>query len=59
VISGVSPAVVVPLMIELKQKGLGESKNIPTTIIAGSCIDNIVAITGHSLLIGIIFNSGE
>ncbi len=58
-ISGVSPAVVVPLMIELKNKGLGESKNIPSTVIAASCIDNIVAITGHSLLIGILFNKGD
>jgi hypothetical protein len=26
--------------------------------VAASCIDNIIAITGHSLIIGIIFNTG-
>ena len=57
-ISGVSPAVVVPLMIELQEKDLGVSKNIPGLIIAASCIDNIIAITGHSLMIGIVFNKG-
>ena len=58
VVSGVSPAVVVPLMIDLEKKRLGVAKNIPTLVIAASCIDNIVAITGHSLLIGIVFNKG-
>ncbi|RNA18518.1 mitochondrial sodium hydrogen exchanger 9B2-like [Brachionus plicatilis] len=59
VISGVSPAVVVPLMIQLQETGLGVAKNIPGFIIAASCIDNIIAITGHSLMIGIVFNQGE
>lgn len=57
-VSGVSPAVVVPIMIDLKTKKLGESKNVPSVIIAASCLDNIVAITGVTLLIGIIFNTG-
>jgi NhaP-type Na+/H+ or K+/H+ antiporter len=59
VVSGVSPAVVVPLMIQMQERGLGVAKNIPGLVIASSCIDNIVAITGHSLMIGIVFNKGE
>ncbi|CAF0984040.1 unnamed protein product [Brachionus calyciflorus] len=59
VVSGVSPAVVVPLMINLQEKDFGVAKNIPGLIIAASCIDNIIAITGHSLMIGIVFNKGE
>lgn len=59
VISGVSPAVVVPLMIQLQETGCGVEKNIPGFVVAASCIDNIVAITGHSVLIGLAFNKGE
>ncbi|RNA39655.1 mitochondrial sodium hydrogen exchanger 9B2-like [Brachionus plicatilis] len=59
VLSGVSPSVVVPLMIQLQETGLGVAKNIPGFVIAASCIDNIIAITGHSLMIGIVFNQGE
>lgn len=57
-VSGVSPAVVVPLMIDLQDRKLGTDKNLPTLVIAASCIDNIIAITGHSLMIGIVFNKG-
>lgn len=57
--SGVSPAVVVPMMINIQESGLGVTKSIPALVIAASCIDNIVAITGHSLIIGIVFNSGQ
>ena len=57
-VCGVSPAVVVPLMIELEDKLLGVGKKIPSLIIAASCVDNIVAIAGHSLMIGIIFSKG-
>lgn len=57
--AGVSPAVVVPIMIQIQDQKLGTEKNIPTLAIAASCIDNIIAITGHSLLISIIFNNGK
>lgn len=57
--SGVSPAVVVPMMIAIQEDRLGIDKGIPALVIAASCIDNIVAITGHSLIIGIVFNSGQ
>lgn len=56
--SGVSPAVVVPMMIELKEKEIGTNKNIPTIIVAASCLDNIVAITGFTLLFDVTFSKG-
>lgn len=59
VVAGVSPAVVVPIMIQCQDSGLGINKKIPSLVISASCIDNIIAITGHSLLISIIFNTGE
>ena len=46
-------------MIQCQDSGLGINKKIPSLVISASCIDNIIAITGHSLLISIIFNTGE
>ncbi len=56
---GVSPAVVVPMMIELKEKEIGTRKNIPTLVIAASCLDNIIAITGFTLVFDVTFSKGD
>ena len=45
IIAAVSPAVVVPSMLKLKEMGLGEKKAIPTLILAGASLDDIFAIT--------------
>lgn len=45
IIAAVSPAVVVPAMLQLKEEGVGEKKNIPTLILGGASLDDIVAIT--------------
>lgn len=45
IIAAVSPAVVVPEMLDLKDKGLGKEKEIPTIILAGASIDDVFAIT--------------
>lgn len=45
IIAAVSPAVVVPSMLNLIDKGLGRKKAIPTLIIAGASIDDVFAIT--------------
>lgn len=42
-------------MIDLDNRKLGTDKNLPTLLIASSCIDNIVALTGHSVMISTIF----
>lgn len=55
---GVSPAVVVPMMIDLKEQKIGGRKNIPTLVIAASCLDNIIAITGFTLLFDVTFSKG-
>ena len=59
IVCGVSPAVVVPFMIEMQELGYGVGKALPSLVIASSCIDNIVAIIGHNLFLGMIFNTGE
>ncbi len=51
ILSAVSPAIVVPSMIDLKQKGWGKDKEIPTLILASASLDNIIAITVLTSLI--------
>ena len=45
VLSAVSPAVIVPQMLELKELGFGQNKEVPTLVLAGSSIDDVFAIT--------------
>ena len=53
VLAAVSPAVVVPLMIEFINKKKGTNKGIPTLILAASSIDDVFVIVIYSILIGI------
>lgn len=55
VIGAVSPAVVVPAMIDLQQQGYGTSQGIPTLIIASSSVDDIAAITGFDVALSFAF----
>lgn len=52
IIAAVSPAVVVPAMLSLVEQGKGEKKGIPTMILAGASIDDVVAITIFSSFLG-------
>ncbi|MCW6076154.1 cation:proton antiporter domain-containing protein [Clostridium sporogenes] len=53
IIAAVSPAVVVPQMLNLIDKGLGKAKGIPTIILAGASIDDVFAITIFSTFLGL------
>ncbi|MGE5279612.1 MAG: cation:proton antiporter [Deltaproteobacteria bacterium] len=53
VLSAVSPAVVVPLMIRFMEENRGARKGIPTLILAASSIDDVFVIVIYSVLIGI------
>jgi NhaP-type Na+/H+ or K+/H+ antiporter len=53
IIAAVSPAVVVPAMLELKEERRGEDKNIPTLVLAGASLDDIVAITIFTSFLGL------
>jgi NhaP-type Na+/H+ or K+/H+ antiporter/CBS domain-containing protein len=53
IISAVSPAVVVPLMIRFMEQKRGTRKGIPTLILAASSIDDVFVIVVYSVLIGI------
>ena len=58
-VSNVSSAVVVPMMINMQETGRGVAKNIPSLVITASCIDSIIAIVGHSVVMCIMFNTGQ
>jgi len=53
IIAAVSPAVVVPAMLQLNDEGRGNDKNIPTLILAGASLDDIVAITIFTSFLGL------
>ncbi len=52
VLSAVSPAVVVPLMIKFIEARRGTKKGIPTLVLAASSIDDVFVIVIYSVLIG-------
>jgi len=54
VVSAVSPAVIVPQMLDLQNKGIGTNKKIPTLVLAGSTIDDILAISGFGICLSIL-----
>jgi NhaP-type Na+/H+ or K+/H+ antiporter len=53
VIAAVSPAVVVPSMLGLKEKGFGSEKEIPTLVLAGSSLDDVFSITVFGIFINL------
>lgn len=53
IIAAVSPAVVVPPMLDFISRGKGEKKGITTIILAGASIDDVFAITIFSTFLGL------
>ncbi|QTL97942.1 sodium:proton antiporter [Iocasia frigidifontis] len=53
IIAAVSPAVVVPQMLDLMDKNRGSNKGIPTLILTGASIDDVIAITIFSTFLGL------
>jgi solute carrier family 9B (sodium/hydrogen exchanger), member 1/2 len=52
IIAAVSPAVVVPSMLDLRDCGLGMDKHVPILILAGASLDDVFAITVFSAFLG-------
>ncbi len=52
-LAAVSPAVVVPSMLDMKDRGLGAAKDVPTIILAGASLDDVFAITLFSIFLGL------
>ena len=58
VMAAVSPAVVIPTLLSLKDRGYGVGKGIPTLVIAAASIDDVFAISGFGVFLGITFSTG-
>ena len=57
VLAAVSPAVIIPSLMSLSERGYGVAKGIPTLVIAACSADDVVAISGFGIFLGITFNS--
>ncbi len=53
IIAAVSPAVVVPMMLQYMEKKRGTKKGIPTLILGASSVDDVFVIVVFSILLGI------
>ncbi|KAL8206868.1 UNVERIFIED_CONTAM: hypothetical protein K2H54_032782 [Gekko kuhli] len=59
VLGAVSPAIVVLSMLMLQAQGYGTDKGIPTLLIAASSCDDVVAITGFNVFLGMAYSKGS
>ncbi len=58
ILAAVSPAVVVPLMIDLMDRGRGAKKGIPTLILGASSVDDVFVIVLFTVFLG-MYGGGE
>lgn len=57
-LAAVSPAVVVPSMLDLKSRGLGHRHGVITAILAGASVDDVFAITAFTVFLGLATSAG-
>lgn len=58
VLAAVSPAVVVPRMIQLMEEGYGAGKGIPQLILAGASVDDVYVIVLFTTFLGLMQGEG-
>jgi len=58
VLAAVSPAVIIPCLMSLSQRGYGVAKGVPTLVIAACSADDVVAISGFGIFLGLTFSKG-
>lgn len=59
VLGAVSPAVVVPTMLLLAKDGYGVEQGVPTLLMAAGSFDDILAITGFNICLGMASATGS
>ncbi|XP_023955194.2 sodium/hydrogen exchanger 9B2 isoform X3 [Bicyclus anynana] len=59
IFAAVSPAVVVPCLFRLREKGYGVSKGIPTLVLAVSGIDDAASVAVFGIVVSIMFSSSS
>ncbi len=53
VVAAVSPAVIVPRMLDLMQKGYGKKHSVPQTVMAGASVDDVFVIVLFTVFLGL------
>ncbi|MDC7225772.1 MAG: cation:proton antiporter [Spirochaetales bacterium] len=57
-IAAVSPAVIVPSMLDLIEQGYGKKNEVPSIVLAGASADDVFAITLFSVFLGLAATAG-
>lgn len=57
--AAVSPAVVVPCLFRLRNKGYGVSKGIPTLVLAVSGVDDAASVAIFGIISSIMFSTSS
>ncbi|XP_059473319.1 sodium/hydrogen exchanger 9B2-like [Neocloeon triangulifer] len=57
--AAVSPAVVVPNLISLRERGFGVAKGVPTLVFAVTGIEDAISISAFGVISSLIFTSGS
>lgn len=57
-LAAVSPAVVVPTMLDFQARGIGRRNQVPTMVMAGASLDDVIAITFFAALLVMVTGSG-
>jgi solute carrier family 9B (sodium/hydrogen exchanger), member 1/2 len=57
ILAAVSPAVVVPAMLKLKEKGYGKKNETPTLILAGASLDDVTSITIFTIFLNLFLGT--
>ena len=45
-------------MLSISEQGYGVAKGIPTLVIAAASVDDVLAISGFTVLLGVTFSEG-
>ncbi len=59
IVAAVSPAVLVPSMLYLKEKKMGMDKGVPVILLAGASVDDVIAITMFTAFLGMAMHTGQ
>ena len=51
--AAISPAVVIPSMLSLREMGYGSKRQVPTAVLAGATLDNVVVITFFTIIVAL------
>ena len=59
ILSAVSPAVVVPSLLRLKDQHFGTKKGIPDLVLAAASFDDVLSISGFGICLGLSLSDGS